>query len=120
MLLNGLTPTSAFAIAGFMFGIFARSASATVLASTTPCDLPTCARTVVSGTATTTARSAATIQRVRFLMRLLLKYPAARRPESCFRDRDGSDSDRRRRDRSAPAATSNRGPMQAAFLPKAP
>src|SRR3954470_11988856 len=119
MLLNGLTPTSAFAIAGFMFGIFARSASGAVLASTTPCDLPTCARSVVSGTATTTARSAATTQRVRLLMRLLLKCPALRR-EAYFRDRDESDSDRHRRARSARAATSNRGPVRAAFLPRAP
>src|SRR5207237_10210658 len=96
MLLNGLTPTSAFAIAGFMFGIFARSASGAVLASTTPCDLPTCARSVVSGTATTSARSAAATQRARLLIRLLLKHPAALRREPCFRARDALDWHRAR------------------------
>ena len=41
MLSNGLAAISAFAIAGVMSGTLARSASAIVLASTTPSDFPT-------------------------------------------------------------------------------
>ena len=57
MLSNGRAATSALAIAGVMPGILVRSASETVLASTTPSDLPTCA---AAGIASNTARVNAT------------------------------------------------------------
>jgi hypothetical protein len=67
MLLNGRTPTSALAIAGVMCGIFASSCSLAVLASTTPCDLPTCACTA-AGIPAESVITAASTQRIATVM----------------------------------------------------
>src|SRR6476620_10594501 len=80
MLLKGRTPTSALAMAAFMRGIFARSASDAVFASTTPSDFPTCPRTTANADRNISIATTPLTHRIRTVITLLL-CPAEHRLE---------------------------------------
>ena len=73
--MNGRFATSAFAIAGVMFGNVASSFSATVFTSTTPSDLPTCARISTEIAAITIAANTT----FTLFISVLLENPSTRR-----------------------------------------